>query len=77
MARDVSKIAALGIELASYTSAFTTRGYTLAGESRDNGRYACVATVTAGGRLVAVGEDTSVKGAVNDCASRLSLPAFP
>lgn len=75
MPRDVTRIASLSVELASYTSTFTARGLTLAGEQRSNGTY--VVTATVGARLVGVAEDRGVKAAVNALAGQVGIPGSP
>ena len=71
-----SKTANLSTELSSYTSAFSTRGWTLAGEARSDGSFAVTASKT-GGTLIAVGEGQSVKDACNDAAARCGIPGSP
>lgn len=82
MPKDVTKVATLSTELASYTATFTALGLTLIGESRSNGEYAVLATKGA----VQFGTpqvDKNLKSAVNALIASLGLkpssnhPLFP
>lgn len=75
MPRFKSKVGNLSAELNPYSATFTGKGYTLAGESRDDGSFAV--TATRGSVLVAVGEGMTLRDAVNDLAGRLGLPGSP
>ncbi len=80
MPKDVTRTSVLSAELSAYTATFSNRSMTLAGELRSNGEYAVTAIRTAGGALVGVTHDTTVKAAVNALCGQLGIaggPTFP
>lgn len=82
MPKDVSKVASLSTELASYTATFTALGLALIGEQRSNGEYAVHATKS-GALFGSPQVDKDLKAAVNALIASLGLkptsnhPLFP
>lgn len=84
MPKDVTKVATLSAELASYSATFSALGLTLIGEQWSSGEYSVHAIRTTGGTLFGTPQhDISLKAAVNALIDAIALkpttnkPIFP